>query len=357
LTGVLTYVRINQVKKLLIRYLYISDYKVRGFGMEKKNYFEKKEMTLSELNEYYRALRKELYDANESLKYIELRKKIYFLVRKIIEIELKINHISVNVLNDESVKNNKPRIYAVTHVARYDIESILLAINESAYFVWGDPGELYRRPEMILLNMIGMIFVDTDNKQDRHISLETMVKLLKQNGNIIIFPEGAWNITDNEVVMKLFPGVIEAAIRGNADIIPVAVDKDEKDNYYVKIGQNISMLGKKISDKYDEADTLRGILAGLKWDIWEYIGYLNRSNQSSRLSRSEFIYSIMKDSDNDYTIDAINKSRYIDKNIVTLEEAFSHLADIHVDKNNAFLFKNMNTFERELQAKTLKKKL
>jgi len=268
--------------------------------------------------------------------------------------EMKINHISVNILSDESIKDSKPRIYAVIHVARYDIKSVLLAANESAYFVWGDPGEFYRRPEMLLLNMICMIFVDTDDKQDGHISLETMIKVLRQKGNVIIFPEGAWNITDNEVVMKLFPGVVEAAIRGHADIIPVAIDKDDEDNYYVKFGKNISMEGKKLADKWVEVDNLRSILAGLKWDIWEYISSLNGELccKHPDITREDFIYSIMKDSDNDYTVEVINDTRYIDRRVTTPEEAFSHLADIHVDRSNAFLFKNMNLEERELQAKS-----
>ena len=73
--------------------------------------------------------------------------------------------------------------------------------------------------------LLGFIGCDTTEKEDRHIAKELAIRTLKQGGNILIWPEGAWNITENEVVMKLYTGTVEMAIRSGADIIPIAIEQ------------------------------------------------------------------------------------------------------------------------------------
>lgn len=164
---------------------------------------EKKQMSLEELNAYYRELRKISYENNEPVKGIELRKKLHVLTRQIVKLEKLLSNYSVKILSDERIKTDKPKVYVVTHMARYDIEASIEAIKENAFILWGDVGELYRRPEILLLKAIGIIPVDVEVKdennqqevesikEDKHISLETMIKVLKQKGNVELFPEGA----------------------------------------------------------------------------------------------------------------------------------------------------------------------
>lgn len=146
-------------------------------------------------------------------------------------------HQSLTIIYDKRI-NIKPQIYAVTHVGRYDFENVIEVINDNAFFFMGDPNEVYKKVEYILINLIGAIFVDTWSKTDRHISKETMVKILEQGGNVQMYPKGAWNLTSNQVVMPLYTGTVEAAIRTEADIVPVAVEWYDRD-YFVNIGENI----------------------------------------------------------------------------------------------------------------------
>ena len=327
---------------------------------KKKSFLEIRKMTLEELNAYYRSMRKYNHDKNIPIKGIELRKKFHPVIHAIIKGErLALGH-SLTIVGDERTKSDKPRIYAVTHSGRYDIETILEIIKESAFYVWGDPGELYRSPLILLQNAIGMIFVDTDNREDRHISLETMVKILKQNGNEIIHPEGAWNTTENEIVTKLYTGVIEAAIRGNAEIVPVAIENYGK-KYYAKIGKNIDCSNMSLENKREEADNLRDVIATLKWDIWEkYSNYENGTSESrSELPydySDQFLDQIMADSDNGYTIEMIERTRFNDKSITPPAEAYDHLADIAINENTSFLFDDMSHGDRQVVAKVLKKR-
>lgn len=103
----------------------------------------------------------------------------------------------------------------------------------------------------------------------------TAIKVLKKHGNILIFPEGTWNITENKPVMNLYTGAAEMAIESGADIIPLAVER-YGDTWFINIGENIS------SEKYDPdmkrelTDDLRDAMATLKWEIFEKYGHIRR---------------------------------------------------------------------------------
>lgn len=320
---------------------------------EYKSLIEKRKMTIEELKKYYQELRKYEYMIDAPEKGIEIRKRLNKLVVLLMRIERTFLGHSLTIIGDERIKNDKPKIYAVTHIGRYDIETVIEATKENAYFIWGDPNELYKSPEMLLLQMIGMIFVDTDNKEDRHISLERAIKVLKSGGNILIYPEGAWNLSENEIVMQLYTGAVVAAIRGGAEIIPVGIEHYGKD-YYVNIGRNIDYSNVLLENARAASDDLRDILSTLKWEIWEKYGYIDRKSLPENYSEI-FLKEIMKESDNGYTIEEIERTRFKDKRIILPEDVYAHLAYLNINHANAFLLNGLTDIERERQAKLLKK--
>lgn len=81
----------------------------------------------------------------------------------------------------------------------------------------GDAREIYRTADGIMLWLNGVIFFDTEDKQDRYIAKERSISLLKSGGSLLIYPEGAWNITENEIVMPLYAGTAEMAIKSGAE--------------------------------------------------------------------------------------------------------------------------------------------
>ncbi len=110
------------------------------------------------------------------------------------------------IIRDKHMNTGKPLIYACTHIGGHDMEMAFSSIRSHAYAFWGDPKAMYRRIEGVLLDLNGAICVDSDYKQDRYIGKETAIRLLRQGGSLLIFPKGAWNIIENQVVMPLFTG-------------------------------------------------------------------------------------------------------------------------------------------------------
>ena len=89
----------------------------------------------------------------------------------------------------------------------------------------GDPCILYKDISGLLLYLNGCIFLETNDKDDRHIAYLRALELLKGGGSLMIFPEGARNGSENLPVMPLFSGTAKMAIETKTKIVPVAIEQ------------------------------------------------------------------------------------------------------------------------------------
>lgn len=266
-------------------------------------------MPLDQLIEYYRNERKYIYENNIPIKGIKWRKRIHKIMFAIIKMKRVLLHQKLTILHDEREDTDKTIIYACTHIGRYDIEMALESIQDTCFLFLGSPGKLYRSLNGALVYLFGFIGCDTTEKEDRHIAKELAIRTLKQGGNILIFPEGAWNITENQVVMKLYTGTIEMAIRSGADIVPIAIEQYEK-SFYINIGKNISLdETSDLNKKRKLSDDLRDTLCTLKWEIWEQFPITKRSSLPENMGQI-FVEKIMSETANDYTLEEIERDRF-----------------------------------------------
>ena len=297
-----------------------------------------KRMTMpqDQLQQYHQELRK--YECDCPIKGIKLRQILHGAVLLCVKIECLLSGVRVKVVGDERIPTNKPIIYACTHIGRYDVESNFLSLNDHFYILYGDPRDVYRSLDGLLLNLNGVIYVDTDSKDDRFIGKENCVKLLKKGGSLLIYPEGAWNITSNQAVMKLFTGSVEMAIRSEAQIVPIAME-NQGNSYYVNIGKNIDYAHASLTQKRELSDQLRDIMCTLKWEIWEKVGMQKRSSIPIKYE-DIFLDKIMSQTVSGYTVEEIERTRYQDKNIQSQEEVFAFREKLNPSKSNTFLLRN-----------------
>lgn len=248
----------------------------------------------------------------------------------------KINRVKLTVICDERTKTKDSVIYACTHIGGVDIESAFEAIKSPCWLFLGDPREVYKNIDGFMLSLNGVICLDSKDKDDRRIAKETAIGLLQNGGSLMIFPEGAWNISVNQPVMGLFTGTADIAIQSIAQIVPVALECYGKD-MYVAIGKNIEVAG-AWEDKYELTSYLRDALVTLKWRIFESVGVWNRKDIPENY-RQTFINSIINDNkDTSYTEQDVIDTMFRDRNVTTPEEVFSHLKNIKPTTKNAFLF-------------------
>ena len=246
-------------------------------NFEYKKLLELKKISIQELSAYYRKLRSYEYDINKPLETSRIKKKIYFLTRLILKIDRLLSGRKLILFDDKRSDNvSGGKVYASSHVGRYDIESAMEAINEQVYFVMGDPEETYRNFEGFFLDkMSGRIAFDTgyqvqeirrrlkngdsvskeelalyySYKNDRHIAELNCTKRVAMGDSIFINPEGAWNITDR-ITQPIYDGAARIAISGKGVINPIGVIRDRK-TYKVNIGSEMDVTGAQISDVKD----------------------------------------------------------------------------------------------------------
>lgn len=312
-----------------------------------------------ELSTYYKSKREYEYKNNSILKGMKWREKIHPILLSIMKFDRKyINKQTLNILNDKSIETDKPVIYAVTHIGVYDYQIVSEAIGTHQYPFAGDPETIYRSFDGVVLALNGLVYCDTESKSDRKIAKETAKDVLKNNKNLLIYPEGVWNLTPNLLSLPLFPGIIDIAMDTGADIVPIAVEQYDKD-FFVNIGQNITVehsSGNTNSYIEKKKDELRTALATLKWEIFEQIPIQKRSAlKSYEEEYYDFINSRLKEWINPktkktyYNEDLIKKRTYRIKNINFSEDVFSYMKKIKMNKRNSFIFRKDSSLPLKIQ--------
>ena len=298
-----------------------------------------KGLTLSqdELDQYYIEQRRRYYDKHGAVpRFIKLHNLFHWLLLPCIMLLRKINGIKLTIICDERTKTKEPVVYACTHIGGVDIETAFEVIKDPCWLFLGDPREVYKNIDGFMLGLNGVICLDSKDKDDRRIAKETAIGLLQNGGSLMIFPEGAWNISINQPVMGMFSGAADIAIQSKAQIVPVALECYGK-YMYVAIGKNINVAD-AWQDKNELTSYLRDALATLKWRIFETVGVQSRKDIPENY-RQTYIDSIINDNkDTSYTEQDVIETMFRDRSITTHEEVFAHINTIHPTMQNAFLF-------------------
>ena len=286
--------------------------------MEYKNFIQRMKMDIDTLSDYYMEKRLERFESSIPLKGIDLRKKIHGLPLKLVELDRKASKETVSVINDERIITDRPKIYACTHIGGNDIQRVFEAIKEHAYLFLGDPKGLYKDISGLLLFLNGVINMETKDKTDRFIAKKRAIELLNKNGNLLIFPEGAWNITPNLLVMDLYKGAVLMARETGTDIIPVAIEQYDND-FFVSIGKNIKMDDYSALSLDDLNIVLRDAMGTQKWNIVEKHP---QSRKDLNIDEKDFAQSIVNKCPYGFTTQDVEKTRYIDKDKIVLQKPY-----------------------------------
>lgn len=286
----------------------------------KKKLLELRKLSIEELSKYYMQKRMWEYNHGVPLKNIIFRNKIHNLLVLIIKIDRLLSKEGLEVINDARIKTDNAKIYACTHIGGNDIQRTFEAIKDPAYLFLGDHKGIYRDAAGLLLFLNGVIPLETNNKDDRKIAKYRSIELLNNGGNLLIDPEGAWNITQNLPVMKLYDGASVMAQQTSADIVPIAIEQYHK-NFLVSIGQNIQMSQVEGIKTKELTALLRDKLATEKYKVWDYNGVEKRKNVSD-ISLEQFQQEIVDRCGYGFTIQDVIDTMYHDKNEVKPEDVF-----------------------------------
>lgn len=243
------------------------------------------------------------------------------------------------IVRRETVPKNRPIIFAATHGFKEDIVDTLVIINRQAYILIGSLSQIFYTIEGVSAWAAGTILVDRLNKESRKASKEKMIRALNIGASIIIFPEGTWNKSPNQMASGLFPGVYDVAKATGALVVPVATHRDGKHVYGIlDHAFDITEYERK-----EGVAVLRDRFATLRYEMMDKFSHIKRNTlpfgTQADLYWTQYIDDLMHEVEfYDYE-DGLH-TKYIDKTITEPAEAFAHLQMLQPNLNNAFLFRN-----------------
>lgn len=116
----------------------------------------------------------------------------------------------------------QPVIFAATHGFREDVEHTVVMAGRQAYMLNGVPLQLFHSFDGITAWLAGMVIIDKTDKESRSSCINKLVRVLELGSSVIIYPEGTWNKSPNELVSGLFPGIYDVAQLSGALVAPIA---------------------------------------------------------------------------------------------------------------------------------------
>lgn len=171
---------------------------------------------------------------------------------------------TINPVNAYIPLPNRPIIFAANHSAFMDTPIMERVTKRRSYILAGKQ----RLPfdDRLFFHLAGVIWVDRKSRTDTKIARDCVAAYLMKGRSVLWFPEGTWNLTDNQIIMPLKWGITEVAKQTNAQIIPTALHYDREENICsVKFGT--PYIVQPEMDKTTAIRNLRDFMATLSWDL------------------------------------------------------------------------------------------
>ncbi len=285
----------------------------------------------SELQRYYINKRKWQLEHGTCLHWTGVRNLLHPVLYGLIKLSRRfIDRHKLHILYDKRGSANrrllrkneqKPVIYAMTHIGLYDIQILCEAIRENVYVSLGDPETMYRTGDGLAMYLNGVVYCDNDDKGgDTVVGKATAIAALSKVINLLIAPEGVWDMSANLLALPLFAGVIDMALTVGCDIIPVGIEQYGK-SFAIAFGDRTNVNpDSKVFATHEERkahictqkERLRDAMATLKWDIICTQPITARSSLGSFCSE----YRDFKDSRYNEWVDKKTKKPYYNDSIV-----------------------------------------
>ena len=253
----------------------------------------------------------------------------------------RISGIKTSLLYDRSTGTDRPKIFAITHIGKYDIEACTSVLKDHYYLLSGDFEHIHGSSDEMILGVNGVVYVKKDDREDRRLSKEKMIGVLKMGGNLMYFPEGAWNLSENLPLLQCPYGIIDVAMRGGAEIIPVGIEQYGK-QFFIAIGENFSAEHYAQDDLLPAISELRDVMAKLKWDIWAHAS----QNPAIMTPDKEEFSNQIRNKLKEWTASAdfFERAKFKPKTVVNEREVYSFLPHMPIHLNNVFLAKTKRQY-------------
>lgn len=224
---------------------------------------------------------------------------------------------------------NGPYIFAVNHSNGYDIPLMARIIGKSFFVLASDEPKGDIPGLGLWLN--GVIWSNRASREDKAHAKQLCIACLRYRKDLLIFPEGTWNLTEASPMLPMSWGVIEMAQATGSAIIPVALEY-EKRTCTVNMGDPYFPVD---SDKAAACAELRDKLAALRWELWERKGVYRRDS----VSREDYTaYTGVRVKQYGLLTEQQLRAWVLERDPAP-RDVFAHLKELKISGNNVFLLR------------------
>ena len=236
--------------------------------------------------------------------------------------------VQIHIVNNGSILDSStPLIFVVNHSNGHDFP-VSARVIKKHFYILAD----YTMKKDIVVNILnrlnGCVYVDRKNPESKKQSKITLVKHLKQGHNILLFPEGTWNLHPSKILLPLNWGCIDLSKETNAPIVPITILYREN-SAYVNIGE----IFLPTQDKKTEIEALEERMSTLLWESMCQFKPIERCSLQENYSEI-----FIKEQLDTYKNLDLEYETSVIRSIGNNENLFAHLDNINPTLQNAFLF-------------------
>lgn len=231
----------------------------------------------------------------------------------------------------------RPIIFAPTHGFKDDILFSVVTIHQNAYILFGSLPQFYHTFDGITSWLNGVVMVDRTNKESRKAAKGKMIHAMHMGANLIIFPEGGWNKTENLLVQKLFPGIYDVAVETGALVVPLATVL-EGDKVYSSMGEPFDIA---VYDRAEGLAELRDKMCTLRYEIMEKYCTCTREELLQDKTPKDYWHDYIEGLISEvqcYDRKVEDNAHFQEKGVYSAEKVFAPIRALKVKRENAFLF-------------------
>ena len=116
---------------------------------------------------------------------------------------------------------DEPVIWVSNHSFKDDALGSVLAAQRHAYILFGSLPQFFNTFDGITAWLVGVVMANRKVSASKKAVIPKAVKTINYGADLLMYPEGVWNISPNALVLDLWPGVYRIACETGAKIVPI----------------------------------------------------------------------------------------------------------------------------------------
>lgn len=116
---------------------------------------------------------------------------------------------------------DEPVIWVSNHSFKDDALGAVLAAQRHAYILFGSLPQFYNTFDGVTAWLVGVVMANRKIPASKKAAIPKAVRVMNFGADLLMYPEGVWNMSPNSLILDLWPGVYRLACETGAKVVPI----------------------------------------------------------------------------------------------------------------------------------------